>query len=82
MSGGPPMTGAELQVSGCSGFLPEAMGGGKEEITATTGPGPSPMPESLASSPAVTAPIPGHPVLSFPDPRPKISGPLSPGNSK
>ena len=76
------MTGAELQVSGCSDFPLEAMGGEKEEITATTGPGPSPTPESLASSLAVTAPIPDHPVLSFPHPQPKISRPLSPGNSK
>lgn len=74
MSGGPPTTGAELQVSGCSGFLPEAMGGGKEEITATTGPGPSPTPESLASSPAVTAPIPGHPVCLSPTLSPRLLG--------
>ena len=78
MSGGPPTTGAELLVSGCSGFLPEALGAGKEEITTTTGP----TPESLVSSPAVTAPISSHPVLPFPYLQPRISGPLSPGKSK
>lgn len=53
------MTGAELQVSGCSHFLPEIMreGGGEEEVTATKGPGPFPSPVSLASSPAITGPV-------------------------
>lgn len=61
MSEGPPTIGAEPQVSGCSHFLPEVLGGGDEDIIATTGPWPSrdPTPGSLASGLMVTAATPG-----------------------
>lgn len=48
------MTGGEPQVSGHPRFLPEVLGGGVEEATATTGPGLSPTPGPVASSPVVT----------------------------